>query len=264
MKFNNKNVYVSPKANLGENVKLGDNVIIYDNVYIEDNSIICNNCVVGEPTNDYYHQENYENPATIIGRNAMVRSHCIIYAGSEFGENLSTGHRVTVREHVKVGKNFSVGTLSDLQGYTTFGDFCRLHSNVHVGQKSTIGNFVFIYPYVVFTNDPHPPSNICQGATIGDFTQIAVHSVILPMITIGKNCLVGANSTVGKDFGDDVVIVGTPAKAICGIEKIKSREKEGVSHYPWRYNFERGMPWEGIGYDEWERQNQLIANQIES
>jgi hypothetical protein len=22
-------------------------------------------------------------------------------------------------------------------------------------------------------------------------------------------------------------------------------------HYPWPYNFERGMPWEGIGYDEW-------------
>ena len=26
-------------------------------------------------------------------------------------------------------------------------------------------------------------------------------------------------------------------------------------HYPWMYNFERGMPWEGIGYLEWKNKN---------
>ena len=37
--------------------------------------------------------------------------------------------------------------------------------------------------------------------------------------------------------------------------EIKSKEKEGVMHYPWMYNFERGMPWEGIGYLEWKNKN---------
>jgi hypothetical protein len=23
------------------------------------------------------------------------------------------------------------------------------------------------------------------------------------------------------------------------------------SYYPWPYHFERGMPWQGIGYDKW-------------
>ncbi|MFL0105401.1 acyltransferase, partial [Tenacibaculum maritimum] len=248
---NNKNVYISPKARIGRNVKIGDNTVIYDNVEIGDNSIICNDCILGEPLNDYYTSERYENPTTKIGANAIVRSHTIIYAGSSFEEGLSTGHRVTIREHVITGKNFSIGTLSDIQGYATFGDYCRLHSNVHIGQKSTIGNFVFIYPYVVFTNDPHPPSNICKGATVDDYTQIAVHSVILPSVKIGKNCLVGANSTVSKNFEDGLVIVGAPAKALCNIEEIKSQEKKGESHYPWMKNFDRGMPWEGIGYDRW-------------
>lgn len=255
MKFNNRNVFISKKATIGENVRIGDNTVILDNVEIGDNSIICNDCVIGEPLNQYYFDSNYENPKLIIGNNALIRSHSIFYAGSRFGNNLSCGHRVTVRESVSAGNNLSIGTLSDIQGYVSFGDYCRLHSNVHIGQKSTIGNYVFIYPYVVFTNDPHPPSNICQGPTIGDFTQIAVHSVILPMVEIGQNCLVGANSTVNKNFGDNLVIVGSPAKSICLTSEIKSKEDENKMHYPWMYNFERGMPWEGIGYAEWSKLN---------
>ena len=251
MKFNNKNIAISPSAKIGNNVKIGDNTVIYDNVVIGDNSIICNDCVIGEPLNSYYYDSNYENPTTFIGENAMIRSHNIIYAGNEIGKNFITGHRVTIRENTKIGNNCAFGTLCDIQGYSTFGEYCRLHSNVHIGMKSTIGNFVFIYPYVVFTNDPHPPSNICQGATVGDFTQIAVHSILLPAVTVGKNCLIGANSTVSKDFGDELVIAGVPAKVLCYVREIKSKEKEGTFHYPWVYNFERGMPWEGVGYDEW-------------
>lgn len=255
MKFNGKNITISPLAQIGKNVRIGDNTTIYDHVIIGDHSTICNDCVLGEPLNSYYTDPNYINPPLIIGANALIRSHSIFYAGSSFGNNLSTGHRVTIREKIIAGDFFSVGTLSDLQGYTTFGDYCRLHSNVHIGQQSKIGNFVFIYPYVVFTNDPHPPSNICQGPTVGDYTQIAVQAILMPMITIGSNCLIGAHATVGKNFEDGQVIVGSPAKALCPITEIKSKEKEGMMHYPWMYHFERGMPWEGIGYDAWLKQN---------
>lgn len=253
MKFNNRNVFISKNAKVGINVRIADNTTIYDNVEIGDDSIICNDCVLGEPLKSYYSDINYNNPTLKIGANSIIRSHCIIYAGSEFGKNFSCGHRVTIRENVIAGNYFSIGTLSDIQGYVQIGDYCRFHSNVHIGQQSTIGNFVFLFPYVVFANDPHPPSNILKGPTIGDYTQIAVHSVILPMVIIGKNSLVGANSTVNRNFGDEIFISGSPAKAICSITDIESREKVGSSHYPWMYNFERGMPWEGIGYEEWLR-----------
>ncbi len=251
MKFNNRNVVISPSAKIGRNVRIGDNTVIYDNVEIGDNTTICNDCVLGEPLNSYYSNEHYENPVLKIGANSLIRSHSIFYAGSTFGDNLSCGHRVTVREQIKAGRDFAIGTLSDLQGCATFGDYCKLHSNVHIGRFSTIGNFVFIYPYVVFTNDPHPPSNINKGPNVGDYTQIAVHAVLLPMVNVGRNCLIGANATVNKDFGDGLVIVGSPAKSIAAITEIRSQEVEGAMHYPWMYHFERGMPWEGIGYDEW-------------
>jgi UDP-3-O-[3-hydroxymyristoyl] glucosamine N-acyltransferase len=255
MKFNNINVRISPLASIGKNVRIGDNTVIYDHVVIKDNSIICNDCVIGEPLNDYYHNPSYINPVTEIGENSIIRSHSIIYAGNIIGESFSSGHRVTIRENNIIGKFCGVGTLSDIQGYVKMGDYCRLHSNVHVGQDSIIGNYVFLYPYVVLTNDPHPPSNLLKGATIGDYTVVAVHSVILPMVTIGKCCLVAANTTVSKNFDDESLIVGSPCKRIGSVRDIKSRENSEKFHYPWMYNFERGMPWESKGYDEWLKNN---------
>lgn len=249
MKFNNRNVFISKKAQIGSNVRIGDNTTIYDNVVIEDNVIICNDCIIGEPGNDYYYGE-YENPVTTIKTDSLIRSHAIIYSGVELDEGFSCGHRVTIRENSVFGKKCRVGTLSDIQGHVSFGDYCWLHSNVHIGQNSKIGNFVFIYPYVVFTNDPTPPSNICNGPTVGDYSQIAVGSVLLPGTIIGKHCLIGAGSTVGKEIGDYKLVLGSPGKEVKDVRDIVSKET-GLSHYPWPYNFERGMPWEGIGYDNW-------------
>ena len=141
--------------------------------------------------------------------------------------------------------------MSDIQGKVSFGNYCWLHSSVFIGQKSVIGNFVFIYPYVVFTNDPHPPSYICTGPRIGDYTQIASGTVLLPGIRIGGNSLIGANSIVTADVEDFSVVMGNPAKFKCDIREIQSKENNNVRHYPWMYNFSRGMPWDGIGYDSW-------------
>lgn len=255
MNFNNHNVQISPKASIGKNVKIGDNTSILDNVTIGENSIISNNCIIGEPLSDYYYNENYNNPNTVIGSGSLIRSHAIIYSGNTIGNDFSTGHRVTIRENMKIGNHCRIGTLSDLQGFSEIGNYCWLHSNVHIGQHSKIGNFVFIYPYAVFTNDPHPPSTICIGPSVDDYSQIAVGSILLPGVKLGKHVLVGANSVVGKDVEDYQLVVGNPAKPIKDVRELISKET-GKSHYPWPYNFDRGMPWKDIGYENWITNNQ--------
>lgn len=255
MKFNNINVSISPKAKIGNNVKIGDNTIIYDNVEIGDNTIISNDCVVGEPLNDYYYSDNYQNPKTLIGEGSLIRSHAIIYAGNILGKDFSCGHRVTIRENTEFGDSCRLGTLCDIQGHSKFGNNCWLHSNVHIGQGSKIGNFVFIYPYVVFTNDPTPPSNLCIGPSVDDYSQIAVFSVLLPGVKVGKHCLIGAGSIVSRDVEDYQLVLGNPAKKIKHVSEIKDRIT-GESHYPWPYRFERGLPWEGIGFDNWRKEDE--------
>ncbi len=251
MKFNNRNIHIGKNVKLGLNVRIGDNTTIYDNVEIGDNTTICNDCVIGEPVYDYYSKPSYENPVTKLGSNSLIRSHCIIYAGSSFGDHLNTGHRVTIREKTMAGHHCMFGSYTDIQGYCSIGNYNRFHSYVNIGQESELGDFVFIYPFVVLTNDPTPPSNKLVGVRIGDYTQITTSSVILPGSVIGKNCLVGANSTVGGNFDDDTFINGSPAKTIGRLSKMPFFNTENKRHYPWPRNFERGMPWEGEGFENW-------------
>ena len=172
---------------IGQDVTIGPRTIIYDNVKIGDKSQIGADVILGEPVADIYrNSEGYANPALTIGNSSVIRSGSILYAGSTFGDRLETGHRVTIREGTIAGTNFRVGTLSDIQGDCRIGDYVRFHSNVHIGQKSTVGNYVWIFPYVVLTNDPHPPSETIVGVTVEDFAVIATMSVVLPGVIVGE------------------------------------------------------------------------------
>lgn len=253
--FTGYGLHISASAKIGKNVKIGDRTIIYDNVEIGDNTVICNDCVIGEPLNEYYHAEKYENPKTVIGADSLIRSHTIIYADSIFGEGLQTGHRVTIREKTKMGVHCSVGTLCDIQGHCEMGDYVRMHSSVHIGHGSKIGSYCWIYPYTVFTNDPTPPSEVCVGPSVGDYSIVATHCLLLPGVKIGKHCLIGACSMVSKDVADFQVAVGSPAKPVKDIREVKDRET-GEAHYPWPYRFDRNMPWHGLNFDEWNKNNE--------
>ena len=243
MKFNGRGVQISPKANIHPSVKIGDGTIIYDNVSIGADTIIANHCIIGEPTNDYYKNESYIQPTTQIGANSLVRSHTIIYAGAHIGNHLNTGHHAIIRENSKIGNHCSIGTFNELQGDCTIGNYCRFQSNVSIGQLSTIGNFVFIYPFTVLTNDLTPPSEIYCGPTIGDYTQIGSASILLADADIGAHCFIGANSTVGGKFEEDSFIHGNPAKYKGKLSKMPFFNNEGKRHYPWPQHFDRGMPW---------------------
>ncbi len=59
-------------------------------------------------------------------------------------------------------------------------------------------------------------SAIIHGCIIGNSSLIGMGATILNGAKIGNNCLVGANALVteGKEFPDNSLIVGSPAKAI--------------------------------------------------
>ena len=236
---------ISEKAKIGKNVKIGNFVTIYDDVEIGDNSIIESYCEIG-------YSNGREKGPLKIGSDSKIRSHSILYAGSIIGKNLVTGHHVTIRENMKIGVNFQLGTLSDLQGESSIGDYVRTHSNVFVPHFSKIGNFVWMFPYVVLANDPHPPSDeATKGPEILDFAALGANSIIFPSVKVGKDAVVGAGCVLRKDLPDGQVAVGNPSRIIGEASKIKLKGTNTPA-YPWRRHFHRGYPKEII--DEWKKE----------
>ncbi len=257
-----KNVKFGENVVLGHNCTIEDNVVIGDNTFIDNNttirsfvtigknSFIGSNCIIGEYWMDFcIDRVEYEHPLT-IGEKALIRSGSIIYAGSTIGDNFQTGHQVTIREKASIGNHVSVGTLSDIQGNCRIGNYVRLHSNVHIGQLSEIDDFVWIFPYVVLTNDPTPPSENFIGVHVHPFAIVATGSIIMPGLDIGQDSLIGAGAIVTKSVEPYAVAIGNPAKVISDVRKVKNKvTKEPV--YPWRDHFSNYMPWNGIGFDAW-------------
>ena len=253
---------------MGENVTLGHNVIIEDNVaigsecYIDSNTIIrknvsigCNsfigsNCIIGEYGMAFCLDKKEDKHLLMIGESALIRSGSILYAGSVVGKGFQTGHRVTIRENSEIGDHVSVGTLSDIQGNCKIGNYVRMHSNVHVGQLSVVEDFVWIFPYVVLTNDPTPPSANFVGVHIKPFAIIATSAVIMPGIEIGQDALVAAGAIITKKVEAYLVVAGNPGKVISDVRKIKNKIT-GEPEYPWRYQFDKYMPWNDSDFDSW-------------
>jgi acetyltransferase-like isoleucine patch superfamily enzyme len=230
---------------IGKNVKIGRGVIIYPNVKIGNDSFIRPYTIIGEPKADYYKApDEHEFLETVIGKNSIIRSHSVIYEEVNIGDYFQTGHRVTIREATSIGHNCSMGTLSDLQGKLKIGNHVRIHSNVFLGQLSIIEDYVWIYPYVVLTNDPYPPMGNLRGVRVCKYAQIATSSVIMPGLEIGENALIGANTLVRKNVPPERVVVGNPGKDLCSVRDLRNDKDEQI--YPWKEYLRdyRGYPWQ--------------------
>lgn len=262
------NTVINESVVMGNNVTIMDGVIIEKNVIIEDDVYIDYGCIIrdnvhikkgsfigarsilGEYLMDFYKDKINKVHPLVIGENALIRTENVIYGDTVIGDNFQSGHKVTIRENTKIGNNVRVGTLSDIQHRCDIGNYVSIHSNCFIGEESKINDYVWIFPQVVLTNDPTPPSDKLLGVTIDSFAIIAARSLLLPGVHIHEDALVGAGAIVTKDVEKETVVVGNPAKEICSVRKIKNKIT-GESVYPWRYTFKRGMPWEDSDYETW-------------
>jgi carbonic anhydrase/acetyltransferase-like protein (isoleucine patch superfamily) len=93
--------------------------------------------------------------------------------------------------------------LIDIGDATNIQEGALLHTDegapLSVGAGCTIGHHAILH-----------------GCTIGENSLVGMGATILNHARIGRNCLVGASALVteGKEFPDNSLIVGTPAKAI--------------------------------------------------
>ncbi len=235
---------VSSKADIPRDCTIGPFTVVHDNVRLGEGSTIGSHCEIGVPT------AAAEGKPLEIGAGSLIRSHSIFYEGSSFGARMTTGHNVLVREKITAGVALQIGAMSEFQGFAKIGHHVRTQSCARVSQHSTIGDFVWMFPYAILTSDPHPPSNVDRGVTIEDYAVITASVTVLPGVRIGARSLVSAHSLVNRDVDPDTVVGGVPAKFLCPTSAILHKG-DGLPAYPWMRHFHRGYPPEVVA--EWRK-----------
>ncbi|MES2260221.1 MAG: sugar O-acetyltransferase [Pseudomonadota bacterium] len=114
--------------------------------------------------------------------------------------------------------------------------FCDYGYNIHVGAHCfanhnlvildcapvTLGDHVLIGPNTVITAATHPVDPVARAAgqfiaqpvTIGNHVWIGASVTILPGVTIGDNCTIGAGSVVSKSIPANSVALGNPCRVV--------------------------------------------------
>ncbi|EGR2415809.1 UDP-2-acetamido-3-amino-2, 3-dideoxy-D-glucuronate N-acetyltransferase [Vibrio cholerae] len=62
--------------------------------------------------------------------------------------------------------------------------------------------------------DKYPDFELAGKIDVGDNVFIGTRAMILPGVSIGSNCIVGANSVVTRDVPNNTVVAGNPAMII--------------------------------------------------
>lgn len=163
---------------------------------------------------------------TLIGDNAVIRSHTVIYASNKIGNNFQTGNKANIRELNEIGNDVSIGTLSVIEHHVKIGHGVRIHTQAFIPEYCVLEERCWIGPNVVLTNAKYPKSPNAKaelaGVHIMKNAKVGANVTVLPGITIGKNALVGAGSVVTKDVNDGIVVAGNPAKVVKSIGNIKA------------------------------------------
>lgn len=194
--------------------------IIYPNVRLGENCVVEDFVIIGTPPKGYAAGEL----ETVIGINAVIRSHTVIYAGNKIGNNFQTGNKANIREMNEIGDDVSIGTLSVVEHHVKIGNRVRIHTQAFIPEYTILEDESWIGPNVVITNAKYPKSpnakNELKGAYVKKYAIIGANSTILPGVVIGERSLVGAGSVVTKDVANETVVAGNPAVVIKNINDL--------------------------------------------
>jgi UDP-2-acetamido-3-amino-2,3-dideoxy-glucuronate N-acetyltransferase len=137
----------------------------------------------------------------------------------QIGEGTHIWHFCHVMPEARIGENCIVGQGCFIGRGVIIGNGCKLQNNVSVFEGVELEDEVFVSPSAVFTNVKNPraavsrkhqygKTRVRRGATIG------ANATILPGVTLGEYCFVGAGATVTRDVAPFALVVGVPARPI--------------------------------------------------
>lgn len=156
--------------------------------------------------------KNYKNISPEIADGVFVAENASVIGSVKIGKGCSVWYGAVIRadsDSIVIGEN------------TNIQDNCTVHTAFDYGVK--IGNGVTV-----------GHNAVVHGCTVGDNTLIGMNSTILNGAVIGNNSIVGAGALVTehKQFPDNSLIIGVPAKAVATLddEAVEKIRQNGIEY----------------------------------
>lgn len=167
--------YVSPQANIANNVVIDPFVTIHNSVEIGEGTWIGSNVTIF--------------PGTVIGKNCKVFPGAVIGAipqDLKFGGEMTKtviGDNTTIRECVTINR----GTVD--KGETHIGSNCLLMAYSHIAHDCHIGD------HVILAN----ATQVAGHVSVGEFAILGGSTLVHQFVHIGRHAMVSGGSLVRKD-----------------------------------------------------------------
>jgi len=215
------NVIIGSGVTISDGVEIGHNVVIHDSVEIGNNCKILDGAILGKKpakaSMSALTEDKGKMPPLIIGNSVTIGAGCVIYCGANIFDMAFFGDLATVREDVEIGTGTIIGRGATVENKVFIGKKCKIESNAYITAMSTIEDYCFIAPCVVFSNDnflgrTEERKKHFKGPTLRKGSRIGAGAVLLPGLEIGEDALVAAGSVVTKKVPPRVMVMGIPAK----------------------------------------------------
>lgn len=206
---------------IGEGCQIGHHAVILSGARIGDGVNIGHHAVVGRQpmraansavTSDSAHEGPF------IGHRVRIGTGSVIYAGCNLEEDVFVADLATVREEVNVGAGTIIGRGAAIENQCTIGKRCKIETNAYITAYSTLGDYVFVAPGVLTSNDnfigrTEERFKHFKGVHAESHSRLGVGSVILPGIRLGEEAVIAAGALQTQDASPETIYKGLPARA---------------------------------------------------
>jgi len=187
----------------------------YELVALFDNNHGIASPVAGVPL--YYAKDGF---MRWMADRANVELRCLVAIGGERGRD-----RFEIQRYLQ-SQGVPAATVVHPAAYVAesaiLGEGSQILAGAVVGAEARLGSSCIVNTAASVDHECHIEDGVhlAPGVTragcvrVGRFSFLGVGAMVLPRITIGTNCIIGAGSLVTRDIPDSVVAYGNPARVV--------------------------------------------------